>query len=69
MDKALKTFFVAATLPGALLLPYLNGALDGIVASAGFVLCRHGHPIVGGVMLAYAVISSTLTVALANRRG
>ena len=30
MTKVLKTFYVAATIPGALLLPYLNGALGAV---------------------------------------
>jgi len=69
MDKALKTFFVAATLPGALLLPYMNGLVNGIAAAAGFILYHHGHPAIGIGLMVYAAVSSTFTVALANRRG
>ena len=68
MTKVLKTFYVAATIPGALLLPYLNGVFDGALGAVGVVLFMGNHPILGGIMLGYAIVASTLTVALASRK-
>lgn len=68
MTKVLKTFYVAATIPGALLLPYLNGVFDGVLGVVGALLCMGSHPVIGGIMLGYAIATSTLTVALSSRK-
>ena len=69
LNKLIGTAFVAAVHPGALLFPYVNGVVDGAAGVAGFMLIRNGHPVFGGILFAYGVLSSTLTVANLNRKG
>ena len=64
--RLFQTLIVARNLPGALMLPYISGVFDGIVGTVGLVIL-HNHPIIGGFMLGYAVIASTLNVAFSNR--
>jgi hypothetical protein len=62
-----QTLVVARNLPGALLVPYVSGVFDGVVGATGLFILKN-HPVIGGIMLAYAVVASTLNVALATRR-
>ena len=66
LNKVFQTAIVARTLPGALMFPYINGVIDGLIGTTGIVIMSK-HPIIGACLFGYALVSSTVTVALASR--